>query len=188
MFQTSLLTGVQFYYSPVLANHRIQSSKSFSTRFDEKLGFSVSQLVRFLRQCGTLALLRQYNRQKGGTSLLKEIPVSDRSDTFMTLKTCLCGGEVETVFFSKSCSGSIAQSIKSLFTKPKEGGSKIFFWLQLAVVDLRRYLILAYAPQQGGEKKIFIFCSLSLSLSAKIKVLQFHFTDFQQFFQKISLN
>jgi hypothetical protein len=54
---------------------------------------------------------------------LKEIPVSDRSDTFMTLKKCLCGGEVETFFYSKSCSGSIAQSIKSLFTRPTEGGS-----------------------------------------------------------------
>jgi hypothetical protein len=84
--------------------------------------------------------------RRGELLSLKEIPVSDRSDTFMTLKKCLCGGEVETVFYSKSCSGSIAQSIKSLFTGPTEGGSKIFFWLQLAVVDLRRYLIFAYAP------------------------------------------
>ena len=54
---------------------------------------------------------------------LKEIPVSDRSDTFMTLKKCLCGGEVETFFCSKSSSGSIAQSIESPFTRPTEGGS-----------------------------------------------------------------
>ena len=96
----------------------------------------------------SVAHLRCYVRSAGrrGEFFLKEIPVSDRSDTFMTLKKCLCGGEVETVFYSKSCSGSIAQSIKSLFTGPTEGGSKIFFWLQLAVVDLRRYLIFTYAP------------------------------------------
>ena len=101
--------------------------------------FSVS--VAHLRCC-----VRSAGRRGEFFFSLKEIPVSDRSDTFMTLKKCLCGGEVETVFYSKSCSGSIAQSIKSLFTGPTEGGSKIFFWLQLAVVDLRRYLIFAYAP------------------------------------------
>ena len=56
------------------------------------------------------------HQAEGGNFFLKEIPVSDRSDTFMTLKKCLCGGEVETFFCSKSSSGSIAQSIKSPFT------------------------------------------------------------------------
>ena len=83
--------------------------------------------------------------RRGELLSLKEIPVSDRSDTFMTLKKCLCGGEVETVFYSKSCSGSIAQSIKVPSLDPRRGEVR-YFDLQLAVVDLRKYQIFTYAP------------------------------------------
>jgi hypothetical protein len=99
--------------------------------------FSVS--VAHLRCC-----VRSSGR-RGEFFFLKEIPVSDRSDTFMTLKTCLCGGEVETFFCSKSSSGSIAQSIKVPSLDPRRGEVR-YFRLQLAVVDLRKYQIFTYAP------------------------------------------
>ena len=83
--------------------------------------------------------------QAEGGNFLKEIPVSDRSDTFMTLKKCLCGGEVETFFCSKSSSGSIAQSIKVPSLDPRRGEVR-YVRLQLAVVDLRKYQIFTYAP------------------------------------------
>ena len=49
-------------------------------------------------------------------------------------------------FTARASVAQLHNSIKSLFTRPTEEGSKIFIWLQLAVVDLRRYLIFTYAP------------------------------------------
>ena len=125
--------------------------------------------------------------RRGELLSLKEIPVSDRSDTFMTLKKCLCGGEVETFFFSKSCSGSIAQSIKSLFTVPTEGGSKIFFGLQLQWLSYAD-IWSSHTLHSRGEEKSLFFVSLSLSLCSNKSLTFFGLQTFSNFFQKISLN
>ena len=125
--------------------------------------FSVS--VAHLRCC-----VRSAGRR--GEFFLKEIPVSDRSDTFMTLKKCLCGGEVETFFCSKSSSGSIAQSIKVPSLDPRRGEVR-YFRLQLqwlTYVNIRS----SHTLHSRGEEKSLFFVSLSLSLCS-IKSLTFSF-------------
>ena len=76
---------------------------------------------------------------------MKEIPVSDRSDTFMTLKKCLCGGEVETVYVARAAVAQLHNLLKVPSLDPRRGEVR-YFRLQLAVVDLRKYQIFTYAP------------------------------------------